>query len=200
MLGDEQPKILTENLFRLVLSGAVIGEFLRQPADLDVDINATPAPDPKLIRARKKLRLFVLDIEREILLTYSEPRVRSAPGRFDQFIPAIGSVHLTGYREVTEAEASSAPGDPLYSDLPKLPDGTEYETGDPNVLTSDERLIRALRYTIADVADHEIERPDRTVLEKSQAASKEVYDLTERPLALYRRLSTFDVRRAHHYL
>ena len=199
---SQQPKILTEDQFRLFLSDKTVDEFLRQPSDLDVDINATPPPDPKLVRARKKLRLFILDIEREILLHFTEP-LRSATnslGRFDAFIPTVGSVRLVGYREVTQQQAQSTPGDPLYAELPKLPDGTPYEKGDPNPITSEEDVIQALRFTIADVADHEIKRPDRSIEVKSEGQSREEYILTERPMALFRRLRQFDVREPHHFL
>ena len=196
---NTQPKILTEDQFSLVLSRSTIREYLRQLSDLDVDINATPAPSPKLIRARRQLRIFVADVEQEILARYRKPSTRNLFQSLNRDL-VVDGVQLTGYREVTEEQAASVPGDPLYPDLPKLPDGTEYEAGDPNPITSNGDLVRAIRLTIADIADHEIERPDRFLESKSQAQSKEVYDLTERPRALYRRLRQFDARDPHHFL
>jgi len=192
-----QPKILTRDLYRLYLADVVIGDYLRQPSDLDIDLDPpdpADAPEDKLILARERLDLFVQQIEEEVLLKYSEPRVRVSPGRFDPFFPTLGAVHLLGYREVTQEEVDTG------TDLPSTPDGEDYEEGDPNIITSDEDLIKALRQTIAAVAEHEVQRPDRTITRKSREQSREDYDLTERPSGLYRKMLRFDIRRSHHYL
>jgi len=187
-----QPKILTSDLFKLYLPKNTITTYLRQVEDLDVP----QGTDPKLDLQRNKLTLFVARVEEETLQKYTEPRVRVSPGRFDPFIPAIGSVHLIGYEEVTEEQVNTG------VDLPTLPDGTDYKQGDPNTITMDESLLEALRETIAKVVNHAVQLPNDAIERKDQGTSREDYneDVTRRPTHLYRALTNFDITRNHHYL
>jgi hypothetical protein len=188
----QDPKILTSDLFKLYLPKDVITEFLRQVSDLDVP----EGTDPKLDLKRDQLKLFIARVEEEILQKYTEPRVRVSPGRFDPFIPTIGAVHLIGYEEVTEEEVDTG------TDLPQLPDGTDYELEDPNPITMDEKLLEALRETIARVAQHAVHLPADSLERKDQGTSREDYNerITRRPRFLYRALRNFDTRRTHHFL
>jgi len=188
-----QPKILTEDLFKLYLTDKTVKEWLRQVSDLDIDLTQ-PGVEERLILQRKKLQLLISTVEQEVLQKYSEPRVRVSPARFDPFFPAIGAVHLIGYREVFEEEVNTG------TDLPSLPDGTDYEVGDPNVITSDERLVEALRQTISKIAHHEVQLPNDGLTRKLEGESREFYDPTRRPSSLYRLMQVFDIRRSHHYL
>jgi hypothetical protein len=191
-----QPKILTTDLFGVHLADVVIDDYLRQPADLGVDLT-DPDVDPKLANRRKQLRMFVAEMEMETLQHYTEPITHTSrvpePGRFSAFYPDPSGIYLAGYREVTQQDIDD-------DTAPALPDGSVYEVGDPHITDMDAQLLFALRRTIAAVCEHETQRPSRHIEVKTEGQSREEYVLTERPSSLYRLLEPFDAREPFSFL
>ena len=203
------PRILTEDVQAAHLDDQVILHFLRNIDDLDVDITE-PDVDAGLVRARKQLRLFIRDIEDEMLSYHTDERERAHPSP-DFYVFSGGirqrGVALYGYEEVTEEDREAQQDEDQQADAdgrepdviaPKYPDGTIYEVGAPNIVEIRDDLLRALRYTVADVAEHEVQRPSRHIEVKSEGQSHEEYDLTERPVRLYHRLREFDISTVWH--
>lgn len=197
------PRILTEDVQATYLGDPVILHFLRNVSDLDVDLSQ-PDVDPGLARAREQLRVFLRDIEDETLWFYTDQQQTGADRstRFDGAVTTREQgVALDGYVAVTEQsrqaqatedEQAAIEGRDADAIVPRYPDDTLYEAGAPNVVQMPGDLLMTLRSTIADVAEHEVKRPDRHVKVKSEGRSREEYVLTERPRQLYHRLNRFD--------
>lgn len=159
-------------------------------------------PDPKLVQARRKLDLFIRAIEDETLGFYEDqsasPVDQSLIFDFDDRGSRYQPVALQGYAIVTadQVETQQAIDDGTITGddvVPKFPDGTLYRPGDPNILEMARNLLLTLRSTIANVALHETERPERYLAVKSEGQSREEYVLSERPRQLYHRLDRFDL-------
>ena len=202
------PRILPKDLYKTYLARKVIREFLRNVSDLDVDIES-PAPppndpDPKLVEARRKLDLFVRQIEDETLYFFSDTVSSTVDStRFteiDGLLQNQQTVALAGYVEVTQEaidaqllEDSMNPMNPEEI-VPRYPDGELYNVGDPNIVQMDGALLLALRSTVASVARHEVEQPSmHLLLKRAEDGSREEYAMRSRPKELYTQINRFDV-------